>query len=92
MSRSPLRAVLFLSLLTGGCANLDWPYLSNPDSLTAERRELERQRARAHRWDPFPDSEAGPAMPETRPRDFQDAPPEPSRARWVRPSSTAVQF
>jgi hypothetical protein len=85
MPRRIVCAAVLLSLMGSGCANLDLPYVAHPGSVNY-------QRARAHRWDPFPDSEAGPAIPETRPREYQDAPPEPSRARWVRPSSTAVQF
>jgi hypothetical protein len=57
-----------------GC-NLEPPAIFNPG-------ELKMQRARAHRYDPFPDPNAGPAIPEARPREFSNPPPEASRARW----------
>ncbi|MEX0585981.1 MAG: hypothetical protein WD176_05020 [Pirellulales bacterium] len=73
-----LRAAAATSLVITGCATLDPPYLGYPGSVAY-------QRAVANRWDPYPDDEAGPSVSEVRPREFKDAPPESSRARWVRP-------
>lgn len=73
-----IRRVLFLAaaVLAVGC-QLEPPAIFNPG-------DLDYQRARAHRYDPFPDPQAGPAIPEARPREFANPPPEASRARWQR--------
>lgn len=57
-----------------GC-NLEPPAIFSPG-------DINYQRARANRYDPFPDPNAGPAIPEARPREFSNPPPEASRARW----------
>jgi len=67
-------AMLFLSAL-GGCKGVEMPSLFHPGSG-------EVQRARALRYDPYPDNDIGPAVTGVRPRDYDKPPPEPSRARW----------
>jgi hypothetical protein len=67
-------ALAAISCLATGC-QLEPPAIFNPGSL-------EYQRARANRYDPFPDPDAGPDIPGTRPREFANPPPEASRARW----------
>lgn len=66
--------IAMISVAFTGC-QLEPPSILNPG-------DLQYQRARANRYDPFPDNQAGPAVPEMRPRDFSTPPPEPSRARW----------
>jgi hypothetical protein len=63
-----------------GC-QLEPPAIFNPG-------ELDYQRARANRYDPFPDPDAGPDIPEARPREFSKPPPEASRARWQKAPPT----
>jgi hypothetical protein len=41
------------------------------------------QRQRAQRFDPYPDDVAGPSIKDTRPPDYQESLPEPTRARWL---------
>jgi hypothetical protein len=62
-------------LVAAGCSHLEPPTIFNPG-------DLQYQRARANRFDPFPDPDAGPDIPEARPREFSNPPPEASRARW----------
>jgi hypothetical protein len=69
-----LTLALGIPAILAGC-NLEPPAIFNPG-------DLQYQRARANRYDPFPDPQAGPAIPEVRPREFSNPPPEASRARW----------
>lgn len=66
----------FLCLMTTtGCQHLARPTWTKPGGTNA-------QRAQALRYDPYPESEPGPALVGARPRGYEVAPPEPSRARW----------
>ncbi|MBN1394121.1 MAG: hypothetical protein JW959_03780 [Pirellulales bacterium] len=58
------------------------PTLARPDWLQPGSAEV--QRARALQYDPYPEREPGPALVGVRPRGYEFAPPETSRARWVR--------
>lgn len=42
----------------------------------------QQQRARAQQFDPYPESDTGPAVDGGRPLEYQRALPETSRARW----------
>ncbi|NLF08244.1 MAG: membrane or secreted protein [Pirellulaceae bacterium] len=68
-------AVLLCLVALAGCRTLAQPAWSKPGSADV-------QRARALRYDPYPESEPGPALVGVRPREYEVAPPEPSRARW----------
>ena len=67
-------ALLTLTAL-GGCKGTAGPCWLHPGSA-------QEQRARALRYDPYPENEPGPSMAGVRPREFEKPPPEPSRARW----------
>ena len=41
------------------------------------------QQSRAERYDPYPESEPAPEITGGRPREYQKALAEPSRARWM---------
>ena len=68
-------SMLLLSVSLGGCANVSRPnwFAPGPPAL---------QRARANRFDPYPENDLGPAVTGARPRDFQIPQAEPKRARW----------
>jgi hypothetical protein len=66
--------LVIAAVASAGC-QLEPPAIFNPG-------DLEYQRARANRYDPFPDPQAGPAIPGVRPREFANPPPEASRSRW----------
>jgi hypothetical protein len=42
----------------------------------------EYQQRRAQHFDPYIDNIAGPEVPDARPRDYMNPPPEATRARW----------
>lgn len=78
--RRPRFAAVIVGLLllsTTGCY-VEPPIIFNPG-------DLKYQRTRAGRYDPFPDPQAGPAIPEARPREYANPPPEASRSRWEKP-------
>ena len=64
--------------IAGGCASMPLPDWHRPG-------RLEEQRTRALVFDPYPENEGGPAIPEARPRDYQKPFAEPGRARWYQP-------
>jgi hypothetical protein len=68
--------LLVLSAMQG-CQSTAKPSLAHP-------RSAEVQQKRALRYDPYPETNVGPGMSETRPRDYQNPPAETSRARWER--------
>lgn len=72
----PAAGLLCLIALCG-CRNLARPDWTQPGSA-------QMQRARALQYDPYPEKETGPALTGVRPREYETAPPEPSRARWIR--------
>lgn len=41
------------------------------------------QQGRAHRFDPYPENDTGPAIAGGRPMEYDRPPAEPSRARWL---------
>jgi hypothetical protein len=72
----PLAVALpILSALAGCCstAGPDWAHPGGADV----------QQKRALRFDPYPENEPGPALTGVRPREYEDPPPETSRARWT---------
>ena len=70
-----LAAGLMCLIAFGGCRSLARPDWTHPGSAKV-------QQDRALRYDPYPESGPGPALVGARPRGYQIAPPEPSRARW----------
>jgi hypothetical protein len=68
-------AGLMMGTALGGCKNTAGPSWLHPGSAPA-------QQARALRYDPYPENEAGPEMVGVRPREYQKPPSEASRARW----------
>ncbi len=75
--RKLLAAILLAGFACGaaGCTTDGQSTLLNPGSSL-------RQRRRAQHFDPYADPTAGPALPESRPRDYSSTAPEPTRARW----------
>jgi hypothetical protein len=59
----------------GGCARTAGPCWLHPGTAQSQQN-------RALRYDPYPENDSGPAMVGVRPREYQQSPPEPSRARW----------
>ena len=77
--------LLVLSVL-GGCKTTAKPSLTEP-------RGADVQQKRALRYDPYPDTNAGPAMTGVRPRDYDIPPAETTRARWERdPATNATRW
>ncbi len=70
-----LAFALLISVAICGCCRTAMPSWSHPGTADA-------QRCRALRYDPYPENEPGPAVVGVRPREFDQPPPEPSRARW----------
>lgn len=70
-----LAAGLLCLIALGGCRYLARPDWTHPGSAKTQQN-------RALRYDPYPESEPGPALVGARPREYQTAPPEASRARW----------
>jgi hypothetical protein len=66
-----------LAVTAAGCS-LAAPNLTSPGN---ERY----QRYQATRYDPYPELDSAPAVPEARPREHAKPRPEPQRARWIRP-------
>ncbi len=73
-----LALCLGASMLMGqaGCRGLTHPNIFHPGPA-------EYQRNQAKRFDPYPESDIGPSMEETRPPDFQQGMPVPTRSRWT---------
>jgi len=69
-----LFAAMFL-IGASGCQSISTPQWFRPAPSQV-------QRAEAHRYDPFPESETGPEVLGGRPMGYTDPPAEPSRARW----------
>lgn len=61
---------------TVGCSSIATPDWNNPGPAV-------QQRARAERFDPYPENETGPLIPGARPPGYQTPVPEPARARWM---------
>lgn len=72
-----LAAGLLLLNLMVGCKSTAPPSLLHP-------RSADVQQKRAERYDPYPETNVGPGMAETRPRDYQNPPAETTRSRWER--------
>jgi hypothetical protein len=66
-----------MSLAMGlcGCKNLEGPNWLHPGSA-------EEQQKRAIRYDPYPQTEIGPATTNVRPKSYDKTIAEPSQARW----------
>jgi hypothetical protein len=74
-ARNRLAAALLLLVACWGCSSIAMPDWAHPGSAEVQRR-------RALQYDPYLESEPGPAIPGVRPREYDKPPPEPSRARW----------
>jgi hypothetical protein len=75
MSKISITALLLLFIGLAGCQSTAQPSLAHPGSAKAQQN-------RAVRFDPYPDSDMGPAMVGVRPREYQNPISEPARARW----------
>lgn len=74
-SRILIVAVTLALLGLEGCAGTGMPRLASPGSARD-------QRARAQRFDPYPDPDAGPALVGARPREYDRPLPEPVRTQF----------
>ena len=75
---SKIRAMTLMAVLalgTTGCQGLAGPNWFAPGPA-------EYQQARAQRFDPYPENEAGPPVVGARPRGYEKPLPEVDRARW----------
>jgi hypothetical protein len=68
-------AALILLVVLCGCCHTELPCWSHPGSEDVQVH-------RALRYDPYPETDVGPAGDGVRPREYDQPPPEPSRARW----------
>lgn len=59
-----------------GCRSVSPPNWAHPGSTA-------NQQCWAERYDPYPENEPAPQIVGARPREYQKAPAEPSRARWI---------
>ena len=75
-SRLLVGALVLLVIGAGGCARFTMPRL-----VAGPARD---QRARAQKFDPFPERESGPALVGARPREFDRPLEEPVRAQFER--------
>ncbi len=71
----PLAAGLLILVALAGCRGLAWPNWTHPGSAACQQKQ-------ALRYDPYPEKETGPSIEGTRPREYENPPPECSRARW----------
>jgi len=62
--------------VVGGCRSVERPRLTGPGPAAY-------QQAQAHRFDPYPETETGPAVVGSRPMEYENPPPEVQRARWL---------
>jgi hypothetical protein len=62
--------------VTFGCRSVSGPRLTGPGPAPY-------QQAQAERFDPYPETESGPAVVGSRPMEYEDPPPEVQRARWL---------
>jgi len=69
-----LAAVLVVGFT--GCQGLSPPNWFHPGPAA-------QQQSQAEQFDPYPENEPGPAIVGARPREYQKAPPETVRARWL---------
>lgn len=69
-------AVATLLMAAAGCRNLAPPDFDRPGTAPA-------QQSRAHQFDPYPETEVGPAVVGSRPPSYDKPPPEVMRPRWV---------
>jgi hypothetical protein len=65
-----------LSVWTAGCCGLAGPRMGAAGTAAY-------QRARAERFDPYPENEPGPPVVGARPMEYQRGLPEVERARWL---------
>jgi hypothetical protein len=68
-------AALTMIIAAGCCRDVARPQFLNPGNAPT-------QRVRAQHFDPYPENETGPPIPEARPRDFERPPPQTARGRW----------
>ncbi|MDZ7617255.1 MAG: hypothetical protein U1E05_09635 [Patescibacteria group bacterium] len=86
MNRRTIAVVSACLLLVGiqaGCRGLAPPNIGYPGTASD-------QQARAEKFDPYPENEAGPAVEGGRPREYTKPIPEVDRARHVRPAPSVV--
>ncbi len=69
-----LAAVVAAGLV--GCRSVSPPNWFHPGPAA-------HQQSRAERYDPYPENEPAPQIVGARPREYQKALSEPSRARWM---------
>ena len=68
-------AGLVLLVAVCGCCHTEFPCWSHPGSEDVQVH-------RAKRYDPYPEIDEAPVAAGTRPREYDQPPPEPSRSRW----------
>ena len=73
---SLLLLVAVVAAAVVGCRSVSPPNWFHPGPAA-------NQQSRAERYDPYPESEPAPEIIGGRPREYQKALPEPSRARWM---------
>jgi hypothetical protein len=78
MKIAALGAGLLVLSMVAGCKTTAMPSFFQP------RQPTDVQQKKALRYDPYPETNVGPEMTGTRPRDYQIPPAEAARARWER--------
>ncbi len=69
-------AALLMGVGLSGCSSISAPNWCHPGTAA-------QQRARAERFNPYPETEIGPNITGARPREFEQQIAEPARARWT---------
>ncbi len=70
----------FCLISTAGCHGTAWPDLFNTENVEGQRRKAER-------FDPYPETNAGPTVDGSRPRGYEQNWSETARSRYVLPSA-----
>jgi hypothetical protein len=83
--RWSLAAGLTILGILAGCKDIASPSLEHP-------RSADIQQKRAVRYDPYAEPDVAPGMSDTRPREYQSPPAEPTRARWTIHNQSLSQF
>ena len=88
-----LRRTLFVcaaglaGIASQGCHGTAWPDLYGPVNM--DNRQLEAERKKAERFDPYASPDLGPAFEGSRPPGYETNWSETARSRYVLPSGRA---
>jgi hypothetical protein len=74
--RWTIPAAILLLAMAAGCRSLAPPNFAQPGTAGQQQRQ-------AVQYDPYPESGPGPEIVGARPPDYEKAPPEVLRARWL---------